>query len=89
MCMCVHTHTHPHFGLCAAAKSLQSCPTLCDPIDGSLWGDLITPKGHRDKSLFTMIVPESCHFHFLFISFTLRRVLENLVYHRWHGLLGW
>ena len=20
---------------CAAAKSLQSCPTLCDPIDGS------------------------------------------------------
>ena len=21
--------------LCAAAKSLQSCPTLCDPIDGS------------------------------------------------------
>ena len=21
----------------AAAKSLQSCPTLCDPIDGSLW----------------------------------------------------
>ena len=23
----------PHFP--AAAKSLQSCPTLCDPIDGS------------------------------------------------------
>ena len=22
----------------AAAKSLQSCPTLCDPIDGSLPG---------------------------------------------------
>ena len=22
----------------AAAKSLQSCPTLCDPMDGSLWG---------------------------------------------------
>ena len=22
----------------AAAKSLQSCPTLCDPIDSSLWG---------------------------------------------------
>ena len=21
--------------MCAAAKSLQSCPTLCDPIDGS------------------------------------------------------
>ena len=24
--------------LSAAAKSLQSCPTLCDPIDGSLPG---------------------------------------------------
>ena len=22
-------------GIAAAAKSLQSCPTLCDPIDGS------------------------------------------------------
>ena len=28
---------HPHFGASTAAapKSLQSCPTLCDPIDGS------------------------------------------------------
>ena len=25
----------------AAAKSLQSCPTLCDPIDGSLPGSAI------------------------------------------------
>ena len=25
----------PQEGLAAAAKSLQSCPTLCDPIDGS------------------------------------------------------
>ena len=24
-----------HIYVCAAAKSLQSCPTLCDPIDGS------------------------------------------------------
>ena len=24
-----------HYHLSAAAKSLQSCPTLCDPIDGS------------------------------------------------------
>ena len=23
------------FAAAAAAKSLQSCPTLCDPIDGS------------------------------------------------------
>ena len=25
----------------AAAKSLQSCPTLCDPIDGSTLGSAI------------------------------------------------
>ena len=25
----------------AAAKSLQSCPTLCDPMDGSLLGSPI------------------------------------------------
>ena len=25
----------PHSAVAAAAKSLQSCPTLCDPIDGS------------------------------------------------------
>ena len=24
-----------HYAAAAAAKSLQSCPTLCDPIDGS------------------------------------------------------
>ena len=49
VCLCVHTHgvwymcvhiTHIHVWLleaaaAAAAKSLQSCPTLCDPIDGS------------------------------------------------------
>ena len=27
--------------LCAAAKSLQSCPTLCDPIDGSPLGSSV------------------------------------------------
>ena len=25
----------------AAAKALQSCPTLCDPIDGSPTGSLV------------------------------------------------
>ena len=25
----------PHLVPAAAAKSLQSCPTMCDPIDGS------------------------------------------------------
>ena len=32
---CLREFTHP-----AAAKSLQSCPTLCDPIDGSPPGSL-------------------------------------------------
>ena len=26
---------------CAAAKSLQSCPTLCNPIDGLLPGSYV------------------------------------------------
>ena len=32
-----HEHTQVSFSkiAVAAAKSLQSCPTLCDPIDGS------------------------------------------------------
>ena len=28
-------HKHPTPAAAAAAKSLQSCPTLCNPIDGS------------------------------------------------------
>ena len=33
---CPETHLHgPHSQSTATAKSLQSCPTLCDPIDGS------------------------------------------------------
>jgi len=28
-------HIHYHAAAAAAAKSLQSCPTLCDPIDGN------------------------------------------------------
>ena len=31
----------PIEGCSAAAKSLQSCPTLCDPIDGSPPGSLV------------------------------------------------
>ena len=30
---CCRVNENPHF--LAAAKSLQSCPTLCDPIDSS------------------------------------------------------
>ena len=28
-------HSYSYYAAAAAAKSLQSCPTLCDPIDGS------------------------------------------------------
>ena len=37
-----HTHTHTQWNAAAAAaKSLQSCPTLCDPIDGNPPGSAI------------------------------------------------
>ena len=43
VCVCVYTHTHTYrhthpiytYAATAAAKSLQSCPTLCDSVDGS------------------------------------------------------
>ena len=35
----IHAHTNKYAA--AAAKSLQSCPTLCDPIDGSPPGSTI------------------------------------------------
>ena len=31
-----------HYSAAAAAKSIQSCPTLCDPIDGSPPGFPVT-----------------------------------------------
>ena len=34
----------------AAAKSLQSCPTLCDPIDGSP-PDSLVPGIHQARTL--------------------------------------
>ena len=33
--MCVYIYIYIYIYIYAAAKSLQSCPTLCDPIDGS------------------------------------------------------
>jgi len=35
------TKAHTSAAAAAAAKSLQSCPTLCDPIDGSPAGSTI------------------------------------------------
>ena len=65
----IHTHTHTHTHgfesvtlkytipaavAAAAAKSLQSCPTLCDPIDGSPPGTIPSGKFFGQKSrIFT------------------------------------
>ena len=38
---CVTWEAHAAAAAAAAAKSLQSCPTLCDPIDGSPPGSAI------------------------------------------------
>jgi len=38
---CVTVNLPFHAAAAAAAKSLQSCPTLCDPIDGSPPGSSI------------------------------------------------
>ena len=35
MIVCIIPFNSPNKVAAAAAKSLQSCPTLCDPIDGS------------------------------------------------------
>ena len=38
----IHTHKNIYiYAAAAAAKSLQSCPTLCDPIDGSPPGSAV------------------------------------------------
>ena len=38
---------------CCCCKSVQSCPTLCDPIDGS-------PPGSPVLGIFQASVPQSC-----------------------------
>ena len=37
----MHNLAPQPFAATAAAKSLQSCPTLCDPTDGSLPGSSV------------------------------------------------
>ena len=49
----VKTHTNQTASAAAAAaaaKSLQSCPTLCDPIDGSPPGSAI-PGIHQTRTM--------------------------------------
>ena len=46
---------HSFFMAAAAAKSLQSCPTLCDPIDGS-------PPGSPIPGILQARTGVGCHF---------------------------
>ena len=39
------------FTAAAAAKSLQLCPTLCDPVDGSLPVSPVPGESHGQRSL--------------------------------------
>ena len=43
----------------AAAKSLQSCPTLCDPIDGSPTGSPVSRQEHWSGLPFPSPMHES------------------------------
>ena len=46
----------------AAAKSLQSCPTLCDPIDGGPLGPTRSPLGFsRQEHWSGFPVPSPMH----------------------------
>ena len=40
--MSVRAHDMSTLAAAAAAKSLQSCPTLCDPIDGNPPGSAVS-----------------------------------------------
>ena len=62
--MCsIHFNSYPFSytaaAAAAAAKSLQSCPTLCDPIDGSPPGSAIPGQEHWSGLPFPSPMPES------------------------------
>ena len=50
-----HTITEAQFAAAAAAKSLQSCPTLCDPIDSSPPGSPVPDSPGKNTGV-------GCHF---------------------------
>ena len=59
----------------AAAKSLQSCPTLCDPIDGSLPGSSIPGIFQAIVlewvaiafSMYIFVFPSFCHHNYIIV----------------------
>ena len=60
----------------AAAKSLQSCPTLCDPIDGSPPGSLSLGFSRQEHS---QSGPSLLCFHLLFVKDFLARLHRGLL----------
>ena len=52
----------------AAAKSLQSCPTLCDPIDGSPPGSPV-PGILQARILENYLDPKVVKFSYIFLVF--------------------
>ena len=55
--ICVWMHM---YAAAAAAKSLQSCPTLCDPIDGSPSGSPV-PGILQERTLEWLPCPTPMH----------------------------
>ena len=46
----IHIKLSAKYLAAAAAKSRQSCPTLCDPIDGSPTGSSVPGKEYMKKT---------------------------------------
>ena len=55
-----HIFTVPHYPAAAAAKSLQSCPTLCDPIDSNPPGSPV-PGILQARTLEWVAIPSPMH----------------------------
>ena len=56
-----------HIIIAAAAKSLQSCPTLCDPIDGSPPGSPV-PGILQARTLESVAISFSTYYYYILIS---------------------
>ena len=61
----------------AAAKSLQSCPTLCDPIDGSSPGSSV-PRILQARILDICILMAVSRCHTAQTNITLKQLSSNL-----------
>ena len=60
----------------AAAKSLQSCRTLCDPIDGSLPGSAV--PGILQAILILACASSTPVFHMMYSTYKLNKPGDNI-----------